>query len=1773
MTLLKKRINFVLSVLLLTTPGLLADSGFYFGPAVHVTGKFKRAFGVAVDHQHELLLVADTGNNQLKWAPLSQLKDGDVSFQKAGGPYTLKGPQAVAADVSHAYVLSPRTGKVHVFGWNMESADGGYIPSGILCADNAAKVDDLPMLWPRDLVVGPDNKIYMLDSGNKRILVADSASDSTWAVWDGDASWDNPYGMDMDEEGIMYVADTGNHRIVKIDNGAKTFIGQWGTGLGEFRYPRDVAVDAQGRLYVADTFNHRVVVLDADGSFKMNLGKAPGVGTLNKIAVDEFGRIYVTDSDRSHIISYLKIRSSRKFDLYMRDHIGDAGKSFMDDDFVLSSPDILIRHEADVDVQEAAEKGLESYTFQLPRYGYKNYVYVALRNKGTQPALDNFVRLYWYDAKGSGLFPSKWKNTGFYKKYNSDEDSVPANMLSVPYLSGDSVQVAGPLIWRPPDPYTTQDGFGGLMLSARAWHADDPPPNNASDDHSQISNNVTARPVTVIPDPHPSGDQNTLVVAVHYPDLDESVVLEDLIPILTQCGQWVKEASWHQTTLNAFYRGPIQLKETSAYYLKPTNNLLKEMTQDVLEKLLKDEPTLLDGSEDAPAVHRVILVTNDMNATKDWSTTGPRLYKIKNKKYSLSVSVQGANNTWQEFAHGVGHQMGLKDLYAYDNVVFPKPFADGWDNMAKPFDGASPLVWSKEQAYWASSSDRKIVFVPRPVPGATWNNNGQAIPLYAQHSSKSGQNVAIAFGVTNGITTLAEETAFYYVEYRHEDDGAPQTGVIVYYVNNETPQGHGPVILHDYVPGGDLTDAVVPAGKSVSPGGTGIKITVKKGTNGAAANIKVKYAPPAEDYDVYIRKGNPTHISPDIWVDSPLNDFTHPPKDNGEEAMAGDKNRVYAQVHNSGPAHAHDVEVEYSFSDPYSAIDGFKVYMSTFITLLKANKKTQAHVLWEPSSEIEDSHACAKVKLKNLFNDNKKSNNEAQQNLKVDRSVHSSPYTPVKYFFQFTNVKKKPQLVYFEAEGVPEEWASSLSPLKKLVQPQETMTGLLTLQPPSDAPDCTSHRVDVMAWGPQGDTLAPLGGVSVQVDLQGKTKLNADVVVENCTQKPGHKTSNAKPCKQIQVSGCTQPKQVFQDVYVKYTGPDGKPIYHTVQTDANGCYEDMLVVHEGENWQVTAHTPGSDCYEPATAEAVTEVPLAVVDHPESELPDGYKPLCVTGFSQNIVGRLLKSRKEKASSHACKTKSYEQTMEMTLVPNPKTPQYNNHMGGGKIKIMNLRHLLQPYKKTQSGLHQGRFHWWLTYDGKTIEVMGRVKGLTHVGTHHKPAVSPPNEKLLVPGYWELALHGTVINGKQKGERVRASVALRFPQGVLTFPSFATDNLPDFKGTVEGVMEKDCTLTKLQKEKRVQKVKKMMKAPFLGPCEDGLPCLERVALAGRGRKVMDQRGSNHCGSSCYTKKTWSRLRVKMKSGTPALAKGILTVPHLLQVTDKHEKGRGLQSGLFEYRDKKGNWVKGEMLGVVRSGTHRAPPFADMEPADAKDHTEGTLRGTVVKGPSKGCQVEARYVMQVAKQTDFRRSHVWMNVDGWKITGCVDTPVLTTNKTLPSSAKYKITTNNKRLEQYLRPLIKLPRKAVQNYLKAKSIRRLSKKDELKLRWADKRFQEWDKNNDKHLTLSEFRAHYSPRVYSLSGKNARHPVVKKMRARAAQRKEATQKGLPREFAPLDLNKDGRLSREEQKQAPQRLSAYEFRKIDKNKNKKIDFSEYALWYMENKHFGTLDRIN
>ena len=75
----------------------------------------------------------------------------------------------------------------------------------------------------------------------------------------GDGRLYHPRDMAVDSSGNLWIADTENHRIQKLDTaGNWTSYGQFGAAVGEFKYPFGIDIDKHGNIWVADRENFRI---------------------------------------------------------------------------------------------------------------------------------------------------------------------------------------------------------------------------------------------------------------------------------------------------------------------------------------------------------------------------------------------------------------------------------------------------------------------------------------------------------------------------------------------------------------------------------------------------------------------------------------------------------------------------------------------------------------------------------------------------------------------------------------------------------------------------------------------------------------------------------------------------------------------------------------------------------------------------------------------------------------------------------------------------------------------------------------------------------------------------------------------------------------------------------------------------------------------------------------------------------------------------------------------------------------------------------------------------------------------------------------------------------------------------------------------------------------------------------------------------------------------------------------------------------------------------
>lgn len=132
---------------------------------------------------------------------------------------------------------------------------------------------------PQDMCQAPNGDIYIADSGNNRIIVFDSAMKTvkniitTFNNNGTEDKFNNPYGVCVSEKGWVYVADMKNKRVVVLDENENVQLiidNPQSESLGDnFAFnPLKVTVDYADRVYViAQNMFEGIMVFESNGQF------------------------------------------------------------------------------------------------------------------------------------------------------------------------------------------------------------------------------------------------------------------------------------------------------------------------------------------------------------------------------------------------------------------------------------------------------------------------------------------------------------------------------------------------------------------------------------------------------------------------------------------------------------------------------------------------------------------------------------------------------------------------------------------------------------------------------------------------------------------------------------------------------------------------------------------------------------------------------------------------------------------------------------------------------------------------------------------------------------------------------------------------------------------------------------------------------------------------------------------------------------------------------------------------------------------------------------------------------------------------------------------------------------------------------------------------------------------------------------------------------------------------------------------------------------------
>jgi sugar lactone lactonase YvrE len=192
---------------------------------------------------------------------------------------------------------------------------------------------------PTGLAIDGSNNVYIADTGNHAVRLLSGTQLSTIAGGngkgnDGDlglataAHLSGPLAVALDSQGNLYIADTGNNRVRRVDVATKdisNFAGQ-STGVSgpgsegtpanttSLRSPSGVTVDSLGNVYIADQGNFKVREVSLAGTITTFAGNgttgkggaggaatAAQFGMLGGLCVDATNALYIADTGNNMV--------------------------------------------------------------------------------------------------------------------------------------------------------------------------------------------------------------------------------------------------------------------------------------------------------------------------------------------------------------------------------------------------------------------------------------------------------------------------------------------------------------------------------------------------------------------------------------------------------------------------------------------------------------------------------------------------------------------------------------------------------------------------------------------------------------------------------------------------------------------------------------------------------------------------------------------------------------------------------------------------------------------------------------------------------------------------------------------------------------------------------------------------------------------------------------------------------------------------------------------------------------------------------------------------------------------------------------------------------------------------------------------------------------------------------------------------------------------------------------------------------------------------------
>lgn len=364
---------------------VLGQSSFTTSATGTTASTMQYANAAKYDRDNQLLYVADADNNRVIQYDVSTIADGEDAIGVLGqtngtfdgtnytesfttgypfdgnGAIGLRSPQGMALDTVYhrLYIAEPANNRVLVHTLNTNNTLADRIPDYVLGQQGffgrlVSGLSASLMSSPEAVTVDPaNNRLYVADTGNNRVLVFDTTtlasgmgasyvlgqiSGSASSAATTQVGLRSPAGVIYDSStSRLYIADTGNSRVImhstaslSTGKSADAVLGQTlyttstrRTNQAGLRLPNSVAINTGSQLlYVADTYNNRMLAFGVSGSItngqsgSVVLGQtsftssgatttSTGLRRPHDVRHDAYNnRLYIADTSNNRVVMY-----------------------------------------------------------------------------------------------------------------------------------------------------------------------------------------------------------------------------------------------------------------------------------------------------------------------------------------------------------------------------------------------------------------------------------------------------------------------------------------------------------------------------------------------------------------------------------------------------------------------------------------------------------------------------------------------------------------------------------------------------------------------------------------------------------------------------------------------------------------------------------------------------------------------------------------------------------------------------------------------------------------------------------------------------------------------------------------------------------------------------------------------------------------------------------------------------------------------------------------------------------------------------------------------------------------------------------------------------------------------------------------------------------------------------------------------------------------------------------------------------------------------------